>query len=203
MTRYTLERREKTLDLAPLAMLGYPRLNWRMLASVINVCPWNVLTLVNIARSSRSSTHGRKGLDMREKVDFGRATGLDCGNEDTKETGIDRQKIIVWLLTNHQPMGKNHSWNLAYCINKVLIDEGKIDLSVEESKKIASKLILSKLSKSNIRIKLIALEYYMEYIGKPTHSKKPRDTKRSPKFLTEAQMQKLVHSSRNYWDVEC
>lgn len=42
---------------------------------------------------------------MREKVDFGRATGLDCGNVDIKEMGIDREKFIVWLLTNHQPMG--------------------------------------------------------------------------------------------------
>jgi hypothetical protein len=72
---------------------------------------------------------------------------------------------------------QDHSRNLAYCINKVLIDEDKTNLSVEESKTIASKLILSKLCKSNIRIKLIALEYYMEYIGKPTHFKKPRDTK--------------------------
>ncbi len=68
---------------------------------------------------------------------------------------------------------------------------------------IASKLILSKLSKSNIRIKLIALEYYMEYIGKPTHFKKPRDTKRSPKYLTEAQMQKLVYSSRTIGTQQC
>ncbi len=66
---------------------------------------------------------------MREKVDFGRATGLDCGIVDIKETGIDREKFIVWLLTNHQPMGKDHSRNLAYCINKVLIDEGKTNLT--------------------------------------------------------------------------
>jgi len=137
---------------------------------------------------------------MREKIDFGRAAGLDCEIVDIKETGIDRKKFIVWLLTNHQPMGKDHSRNLAYCINKVLIDEGKTDLTIDESKTVASKLILSKLSKSNIRIKLIALEYYMEYIGKPIHFKKPQDTKRSPKYLTEAQMQKLIHASRNYRD---
>ena len=64
---------------------------------------------------------------MREKVDFGRATGLDCGNEDIKKTGIDRDKFIVWLLTNHQPMGKDHSRNLAYCINKVLIPPDRYD----------------------------------------------------------------------------
>ena len=56
-------------------------------------------------------------------------------------------------------MGKDHSRNLAYCINKVLIDEGKNDLTVEESKTVASNLILNKHSKSHIRIGLIALEY--------------------------------------------
>jgi hypothetical protein len=62
-----------------------------------------------------------------EKVDFGRVTGRDCENVGAAEErpGIDREKFIVWLLTNHQPMGKDHSRNLAYCINMVRIDEGK------------------------------------------------------------------------------
>ena len=105
-----------------------------MLASVINVSPTKWGTLENVARLPESPAHGRRSLDMREKVVFGREAGLDCENADIKETGMDRQKFIVWLLTNHQPMGKEHSRNLAYCINKVLNDEGKTDLTVEESK---------------------------------------------------------------------
>jgi hypothetical protein len=43
---------------------------------------------------------------MREKVGFGRATGLDCENVGIKESGIDREKFIVWLLTKHHPTSK-------------------------------------------------------------------------------------------------
>ena len=40
----------------------------------------------------------------------------------------------------------------------------------------------------------------MKYIGRPVHFKKPRATKRNPKYLSEEQMRLIIRASRNYRD---
>ena len=68
----------------------------------------------------------------------------------------------------------------------------------EDADRIAMRVLSSEYSKSYQKHLLIALECYMEYIGTPVTYKKPRQTKRSPKYLTQDQMKKLVRGARDY-----
>lgn len=139
---------------------------------------------------------------MKQKVNF----EVLFGQDDTrlsavdKEDFVDRNKFMNYLIANHQPMGLAHARNLSYCINKLLRECGERRLSTESAQHLATKILLSDYSKSNKRIKLIALEYWMSYIGNPTHFKKPQETKRSLKYLTEEQMKQLIKAAQNYRD---
>ena len=57
----------------------------------------------------------------------------------------------------------------------------------EDAEKIGLKVLNSQYSKSYQKHLLTALELYMEYVGFPIKFKKPKPTKRSPKYLTQEQ----------------
>jgi len=133
---------------------------------------------------------------MREKVEFSQMTGLDLQGNNA----IDRKAFMNWLIANHQPMGQDHARNLAYCANAMLRQLDTSSISEQQAEALAAQILLSKWSKSNKRIKLIALEYWMQFIGKPIHFKKPQETKRNLRYLTEQQMSQLIRASRNYRD---
>ncbi len=133
---------------------------------------------------------------MREKVEFSQMMGLDL----LVNNAIDRKAFMNWLIANHQPMGQDHARNLAYCINAMLRQFDTSSISEQQAESLAAQIMLSKWSKSNKRIKLIALEYWMQFIGRPIHFKKPQETKRNLRYLTEEQMRQLIRASKNYRD---
>lgn len=139
---------------------------------------------------------------MKQIVEFNALLGQDETGVSTIDRGdvIDRKQFINFLIANYQPMGLPHARNLSYCINKVLRESGLRNLSVESAQSLATIILLSNYSKSNKRMKLIALEYWMTYIGTPMHIKKPQETKRNLKYLTEEQMNQLIKASHNYRD---
>ncbi len=139
---------------------------------------------------------------MKQVVEFNALLGQDDTGVSTVDRGdvIDRKQFINFLIANYQPMGLPHARNLSYCINKVLRESGLRNLSVESAQSLATIILLSNYSKSNKRMKLIALEYWMTYIGTPMHIKKPQETKRNLKYLTEEQMGQLIKASYNYRD---
>lgn len=139
---------------------------------------------------------------MQESVDFLGLMGQDSCKSHPNDQGqyIDRKRFIEWLITHHQPMSPEHARNLSYYANKILKDNKDSNPTCDEAKAISARILLGDTSKSNKRLKLIALEYWMRYIGRPVHFKKPRETKRNPRYLTEEQMGALIRSSLNYRD---
>lgn len=139
---------------------------------------------------------------MHEDVDFSRIAGQDHCKSNCVDgaTSIDRKTFMTWLICNHQPMSEAHARNLSYYIGKILRQANNCNPTIEEAQDIAARVLMGETSKSNKRLKLIALEYWMQYIGRHVHFKKPRATKRNPKYLTEEQMRLLIRASKNYRD---
>ena len=136
---------------------------------------------------------------MKERIDFGCLTSLDL-KQIGKNTPYDRARFMNWLIATQQPMCFEHAKNLSYSMNVILRDSDTLDITEEQATAFAAQIMLSKWSKSNKRVKLIALEYYMEYIGKKVHFKKPKATNRNICYLTEEQMRHLIMASMNYRD---
>jgi integrase len=97
-------------------------------------------------------------------------------------------------------MSEGHARNLSYYANKILRDAKNCNPTLDEAQGIATNILLGETSKSNKRLKLIALEYWMQFIGRPIHFKKPRATNRNHVYITEEQMRTLIMSSKNYRD---
>jgi len=74
-------------------------------------------------------------------------------------------------------------------------------LDERKAASLVGRIMVSKLSKSAKRHYIVALEHYMNYLGKPIKFKKPRDTLRCPVYLNQAQMGKLIRASKNYREV--
>ena len=70
----------------------------------------------------------------------------------------------------------------------------------EDAEKIGLKVLNSAYSKSYQKHLLTALELYMEYVGITIRFKKPKPTKRSPKYLTQEQLKKLIRGASDYRD---
>lgn len=139
---------------------------------------------------------------MKQRVSFETLMSQDSTLPHSVEkwNSVEREKFQGWLIGTHQPMGFDHARNLSYLIGKILREHGNTKLSPSESTSLATKIILSDYSKSNKRLKLIALEYWMEYISTPIHFKKPQETKRSLKYLKEEQLVLLIRNASNYRD---
>lgn len=83
-------------------------------------------------------------------------------------------------------------------VKKMLRDSNTPHPNKDDADRIALRVLGANLSKSYQKHLLEALELYMEFIGLPVKYKKPRPTKRSPKYLTQEQLKKLVHGARDY-----
>lgn len=68
----------------------------------------------------------------------------------------------------------------------------------EDAEALAFKILRAEWSKSYKRNLLTGLEHYMEFVGEPVHFKKPTKGKRSPRYLTQDELKKLVRTARNY-----
>jgi len=83
-------------------------------------------------------------------------------------------------------------------VKKMLRDNNTPFPTKDDADHIALRVLSSDLSKSYQKHLLEALELYMEFIGSPVKYRKPKPVKRSPKYLTQEQLKKLVYGSRDY-----
>lgn len=104
-----------------------------------------------------------------------------------------------WMVTNKgiPPLSVKH---YACYANYLLREYNKPFPKTEDAERIALSVLSSNYSKSYQKHLLIALELYMEYSGQPIKFKKPTSTKRSPKYLTQDQLKKLVRGASDYRD---
>ena len=118
-------------------------------------------------------------------------------DSDAMPNGSENLGFESWMVTRR---GKDPKWSkqLAYFIRKLLKDYNVPFPSKKDAEKMALAVYNSEYSKSHQRHLLYALEYYMEYVQQPIKLRKPRATKRSPKYLTEEQMKKLIRGARDF-----
>lgn len=83
-------------------------------------------------------------------------------------------------------------------VKKMLRDNNTPFPTKDDADRIALRVLSADLSKSYQKHLLEALEVYMEFIGVPVKYKKPKPVKRSPKYLTQEQLKRLVYGSRDY-----
>ena len=102
-----------------------------------------------------------------------------------------------WLITT-KGMGSKWAQVIDTCVNKILRDNNCPFPTRKDVDDMAVKVWSSSYSKSHQRHLLIGLEYYCEWRGMKVKFRKPRATKRSPHYLTQAQMKQLVHSARDF-----
>lgn len=132
---------------------------------------------------------------MLEKEEIARFLG-----QDTEKMSVETSKEISfkgWLLM-HKGMGKEWARVVESFANRLLRQHDCPFPTKKDAENIALLIWSSDCSKSHQRHQLIALEYYMEYCGAPVKFKKPRATKRSPKYLTQEQMKALIRSARDF-----
>lgn len=102
-----------------------------------------------------------------------------------------------WLITT-KGMGSKWSQVVDTCVRKLLRDYNCPFPTRKDVENLAVKIWSSEYSKSHQRHLLLGLEYYSEWRGMKVKFRKPRATKRSPRYLTQAQMKNLVHSARDF-----
>lgn len=104
-----------------------------------------------------------------------------------------------WMLSKKgiAPLTVKH--NVCYA-NYLLREHNTPFPTKEDAERIALKVLTSDYSKSYQKHLLTALELYMEYSGHPIQFKKPKQTKRSPKYLTQDQLKRLVRGASDYRD---
>jgi integrase/recombinase XerD len=104
-----------------------------------------------------------------------------------------------WLITKKgiAPLSVKHYTSY---VNHLLRESNIPYPNRDDAERIALKVLSSDYSKSYQKHQLTALELYMEYTGQPIHFKKPKPTKRSPKYLTQDQLKRLIRGARDYRD---
>lgn len=132
---------------------------------------------------------------MLEKEEMSRFLG-----QDTEKMSVEASKEISfkgWLIM-HKGMG-NEWARIVDCFAHRLLRQHDCPFPTkQDAEKIALAIWSTNCSKSHQRHLLIALEKYMEFCGQPVKFKKPRATKRSPKYLTQEQMRALIRSARDF-----
>ena len=117
--------------------------------------------------------------------------------KDLAEAPRKQETFREWLMTKGGVPPKYVRYFTGY-VDHLLRDNDTPFPTREDADRIAIKVLSSEYSKSYQKHLLLALECYMEYLGTPVQYKKPRQTKRSPKYLTQDQMKKLVRGARDY-----
>lgn len=118
-------------------------------------------------------------------------------DSDGRKTGASSDGFYGWLITR-KGLSENWARNLNYNLGKMLRGLSDPVLDEKKAESLVGRIMVSKLSKSAKRHYIVALEHYMDYLGKPVKFKKPRDTLRCPVYLNQAQMGALIRASRNY-----
>lgn len=132
---------------------------------------------------------------MLEKEEIARFLGQDT---EKMSVGASKENSFKgWLLMN-KGMGNKWASMVESFANRLLRKHNCPFPTKKDAETIALSIWSSDCSKSHQRHQLIALEYYMEYCGAPVKFKKPRATKRNPKYLTQVQMKALIRAARDF-----
>ena len=104
-----------------------------------------------------------------------------------------------WMLTKKgiAPLTVGH--NLSY-VKHMLVENNTPFPNEADAERIALRILTSDYSKSYQKHLLTALELQMEYTGHLVKFKKPKPTKRSPKYLTQDQLKQLIRGASDYRD---
>jgi len=123
---------------------------------------------------------------------------LDLGKDLNVREKKEELSFRDWLTVKGiAPLTVKHT--ISY-VNHMLRENNTPFPKREDAERIGLKVLNSAFSKSYQKHLLTALELYMEYVGEPIKFKKPKPTKRSPKYLTQEQLKKLIRGASDYRD---
>lgn len=112
---------------------------------------------------------------------------------------VEQLNFADWMLVKKGISALTVKHNVCYA-NFLMRKHNAPFPNKEDAQKIALWILNSDYSKSYQKHLLSALELYMEYSGQPIKFWKPKPTKRSPKYLTQEQLKKLIRGARDYRD---
>jgi site-specific recombinase XerD len=131
---------------------------------------------------------------MLSEKEINLVLGKDLNIREKKEDLSFRDWLTVKGIA---PLTVKHT--ISY-VNHMLRENNSPFPKREDSEKIGLKVLNSAYSKIYQKHLLTALELYMEYVGITIRFKKPKPTKRSPKYLTQEQLKKLIRGASDYRD---